>query len=78
MILNPSLVGPHSDTSAVLPSLNDLDMGVIESLPPELFSEYNNSYGGRLFDLISKSKGKASLHSISAMLGKEVEGKKFI
>ncbi|XP_057545804.1 DNA repair protein REV1 isoform X3 [Amaranthus tricolor] len=74
MILNPSLVGPHSDTSAVLPSLNDLDMGVIESLPPELFSEYNNSYGGRLFDLISKSKGKASLHSISAMLGKEVEG----
>lgn len=47
-----------SNPVATMPSLDDLDMGVIESLPPELFAEINDVYGGKLIDLISKKNGK--------------------
>ncbi|KAK9287385.1 hypothetical protein L1049_015803 [Liquidambar formosana] len=40
-----------------LPPLCNLDIGVIESLPPELFSEINEMYGGKLIDFIAKRKG---------------------
>jgi DNA repair protein REV1 len=49
-----------------LPPLCHLDMGVLESLPPELFSELNEIYGGKLVDLIAKNKGKSV--SISSSL----------
>ncbi|XP_058007455.1 DNA repair protein REV1 isoform X2 [Hevea brasiliensis] len=45
-------------TNIVPPSLYDLDMGVIESLPSELFSELNEIYGGKLVECIAQSKGK--------------------
>ncbi|CAK7330023.1 unnamed protein product [Dovyalis caffra] len=38
------------------PPLYHLDMGVVESLPPELFSELNEIYGGKLTDFIAKSR----------------------
>ncbi|XP_057964637.1 DNA repair protein REV1 isoform X2 [Malania oleifera] len=41
-----------------LPPLCHLDRGVVGSLPPELFSEINELYGGKLRDLIAKNKGK--------------------
>ncbi|XP_059591918.1 DNA repair protein REV1 isoform X4 [Vitis vinifera] len=41
-----------------LPALCDLDMGVLESLPPELLSEINDMYAGKLSDFIRKRKGK--------------------
>lgn len=41
------------------PPLCLLDTGVLESLPPELFSELNEVYGGKLVDLIAKRKGKS-------------------
>ena len=41
-----------------LPALCDLDMGVLESLPPELLSEINAMYAGKLSDFIKKVKGK--------------------
>ncbi|XVE49265.1 hypothetical protein DITRI_Ditri01bG0069000 [Diplodiscus trichospermus] len=41
------------------PPLCHLDMGVVESLPSELLSELNEIYGGKLVDLIAKSKGEA-------------------
>lgn len=41
-----------------LPAVCDLDMGVLESLPPELLSEINAIYGGKLSDFIRKRKGK--------------------
>ncbi|XWS62960.1 hypothetical protein CRYUN_Cryun06bG0055600 [Craigia yunnanensis] len=41
-----------------VPSLCHLDMGVVESLPSELLSELNEIYGGKLVDLIAKSKGQ--------------------
>ncbi|XP_021750780.1 DNA repair protein REV1-like [Chenopodium quinoa] len=71
---NPSYHESHSNPVAVLPSLGDLDLGVIESLPPELFKEFNDMYGGRLTDLISKIKDKDLYKSVSAMSVKKVEG----
>lgn len=41
-----------------IPQLCHLDMGVVESLPSELQSELNEMYGGKLVDLIAKSKGQ--------------------
>ncbi|KAL3515331.1 hypothetical protein ACH5RR_022233 [Cinchona calisaya] len=43
---------------AALPALHDLDIGVIESLPPEILSEINALYAGELTSFISKKKGK--------------------
>ena len=37
------------------PPLSHLDMGVVKSLPAELFSELNEIYGGKLTDFIAKS-----------------------
>ena len=53
---------------SVLPPLCHLDMGVLKSLPPELFSELNEIYGGKLVDLIAKNKGKTENinHTLSA------------
>lgn len=45
---------------STLPPLCDLDMGVIESLPPDLFSEINDVYGGKLTSLMPKPKGKGA------------------
>lgn len=41
------------------PPLCHLDIGVIGSLPPELFSELNEIYGGKLVDLLAKSRDKS-------------------
>ncbi|KAM7252192.1 hypothetical protein ACFE04_024075 [Oxalis oulophora] len=41
-----------------LPPLSHLDMEVLESLPPELFSELNETYGGKLEDFVNKKKRK--------------------
>ncbi|KAL8159269.1 hypothetical protein V2J09_000806 [Rumex salicifolius] len=52
---------------AALPSMNDLDFNVIQSLPPDIISEINDMYGGILINLINKKKEKtedcsSSLH----------------
>ncbi|KAK4476998.1 hypothetical protein RD792_016200 [Penstemon davidsonii] len=49
-----------SDVSqtATLPPLHDLDVAVIEFLPPEVVSEINDMYGGKLLGFISEYKGK--------------------
>ncbi|XP_021285553.1 DNA repair protein REV1 isoform X2 [Herrania umbratica] len=47
-----------SNQGLSIPLLCDLDMGVVESLPSELLSELNEMYGGKLVDLIAKSKGQ--------------------
>ncbi|KAK9677749.1 hypothetical protein RND81_11G164600 [Saponaria officinalis] len=47
---------PSLNLDGRLPSVDDLDMDVIENLPPDLFSEFNSMYGGKLNDLISKRK----------------------
>ncbi|XP_062022940.1 DNA repair protein REV1 isoform X2 [Rosa rugosa] len=42
------------------PPLCHLDLGVIESLPPELFTELNGIYGGKLVDFVAKNKREFS------------------
>ncbi|XP_057249986.1 DNA repair protein REV1-like [Beta vulgaris subsp. vulgaris] len=48
-LVGPSVMRPipsfhETRSNSPLPSLDDLDLGVIESLPPELFSEINDIY----------------------------------
>ena len=38
------------------PPLCNLDVEVIRNLPPEVFSELNEIYGGKLIDYIANSK----------------------
>ncbi|XP_057247657.1 DNA repair protein REV1 isoform X3 [Beta vulgaris subsp. vulgaris] len=78
--VGPSVMRPipschETRSNSPLPSLDDLDLGVIESLPPELFSEINDIYGGKLTDLISKRKVKTSFQNVCAMSVKETKGK---
>ncbi|KAF8013762.1 hypothetical protein BT93_I1580 [Corymbia citriodora subsp. variegata] len=48
------------DRSVTRPALCHLDIGVIKSLPPEVFSELNDAYGGQLVAFVSKGKDKSS------------------
>ncbi|XP_075504709.1 DNA repair protein REV1 isoform X2 [Primulina tabacum] len=57
--------GLSSSEIATLPPLHDLDMTVIKSLPPEVVSEINDMYGGKLFGFVSENKGKIVNTSIS-------------
>ncbi|GFQ07259.1 DNA repair protein rev1 [Phtheirospermum japonicum] len=59
--------------SASLPPLQDLDMVVLESLPPEVVSEINDMYGGKLLDFISKIKNKTVNTNINATLQSSCE-----
>ncbi|ESQ39557.1 hypothetical protein EUTSA_v10000766mg [Eutrema salsugineum] len=53
------------DTSSSLPPMCHLDMEVLENLPPELLSELDGTYGGKLFELIEKKRGKRKINSNS-------------
>lgn len=45
-------------SSATLPSLEDLDIGVIESLPPDILAEIDQLYGGKLMKMTSNKAEK--------------------
>lgn len=49
---------PSLSSNSAPPPLSDLDFGVIGSLPPEIFSELNEIYEGKLVDFVAKSKSK--------------------
>ncbi|KAI3413115.1 uncharacterized protein J3R85_016475 [Psidium guajava] len=57
---SPSDCKASSDRSVTQPALCHLDIGVVESLPPEVFSELNDAYGGKLVAFVSKGKGKSN------------------
>ncbi|XP_063940791.1 DNA repair protein REV1 isoform X3 [Daucus carota subsp. sativus] len=61
----------HVNRDSVLPPLCDLDMGVIENLPPDVFSELNNRYSGKLISFMSKRKGKLAESNIGGMASEE-------
>ncbi|XP_031129338.1 DNA repair protein REV1 isoform X1 [Ipomoea triloba] len=56
--LSTGNVGNRQD--AALPPMHDLDVSVIESLPPELLSEINNMYNGKLLRFISEKKNNSA------------------
>ncbi|KAK4739952.1 hypothetical protein R3W88_003649 [Solanum pinnatisectum] len=58
-----------SGTAGTLPPMNELDIGVIESLPPEVFSEINDMYNGKLAHFINekRSKGVSGKENISSV-----------
>ena len=47
-----------SGTAGTLPPMNELDIGVIESLPPEVYSEINDMYNGKLAHFINEKRSK--------------------
>ncbi|KAH9605492.1 hypothetical protein KSS87_011868 [Heliosperma pusillum] len=77
--VHPELDQPPPNLNAVgsLPSVDDLDLDVIENLPSDLFSELNGMYGGKLNDLIYKRKGTLGNQPASAILVNRVGGKTF-
>lgn len=74
--LSGSETGIHNSTN--LPPLQDLDVTVIESLPPEVVSEINDMYGGMLLGFICESKSKIIKRNIHAASTKSCEGKVFV
>lgn len=56
------------------PPLGHLDIGVIGSLPPELFSELNEIYGGKLVDLLAKSRDKSEVFSSALRVSSQGSG----
>ncbi|XP_076915898.1 DNA repair protein REV1-like [Bidens hawaiensis] len=83
---NKQISGPHhhqprsnsdvgnilSNHSSDVPPLSDLDSDVLESLPPEIFSEINDLYGGKLKNFISKRKSESI--GVSSALPANVKG----
>ncbi|XP_043710957.1 DNA repair protein REV1 isoform X4 [Telopea speciosissima] len=59
---------------SALPPICHLDRGVIESLPPEIFSEVNEMYGGKLVDFMETNKDKCGSLSGSMCTTSQVEG----
>lgn len=60
-----------------LPPLCDLDMKVIESLPPEILSEINEMYNGRLTEFMGKQKEKnGRISTMFTRVPQETEGTK--
>lgn len=44
----------HDNRTSMLPPLCQLDIEVIKNLPPEIFSEMNDMYNGKLYDFMKK------------------------
>lgn len=59
------------------PPLCHLDVEVIRNLPPEVFSELNEIYGGKLIDYIAKGKDTSETSSSLQNLFLEQESKLF-
>lgn len=65
------------DPISTPPPLCHLDVEVIRNLPPEVFSELNEIYGGKLVDFIAKGKGTCESASSLGNSFLEQEGKLF-
>ncbi|KAJ0798281.1 putative DNA-directed DNA polymerase [Helianthus annuus] len=64
----------EANNGSDVPPLSDLDSDVLESLPPEIFSEINDLYGGKLYDFISKHRFKSTGVGTSSISPGNVEG----
>lgn len=66
-----------ADRISTPPPLCHLDAEVIRNLPPEVFSELNEIYGGKLVDYIAKGEGISESSSSLRNSLLEQEGKHF-
>ncbi|KAI3695596.1 hypothetical protein L1987_78594 [Smallanthus sonchifolius] len=64
----------EANHSSDVPPLSDLDSDVLESLPPEIFSEINDLYGGKLKNFMSKHRSESIGVDTSSILPGNVEG----
>lgn len=64
-----------ADPISTPPPLCHLDVEVIRNLPPEVFSELNEIYGGKLVEYIAKGKGTSESSSSLRNSFLEQEGK---
>ncbi|XP_077211592.1 DNA-directed DNA polymerase isoform X2 [Tasmannia lanceolata] len=74
--INRSSGDAYIHKASTLPPICHLDMVVLENLPPEIISEINEMYSGRLIEFMEKSKGKDGRLSTSvcAISLQEIEG----
>ncbi|XP_062090066.1 DNA repair protein REV1 [Humulus lupulus] len=55
---NPSNGESSFNSNSAPPPFSHLDFGVVGNLPPDIFSELNEIYGGKLVDFVAKSNSK--------------------
>lgn len=73
--IDPFIGKACTDQTLTLPPVCNLDMEVLESLPPEILREINEMYCGKLNDFIKKSKGHDGETSTSfTLLPQEIQG----
>lgn len=71
--MDPFIEKDCVNQTMTLPPICNLDMAVLQSLPPEIISEINEMYCGRLSDFMRKGKdGKTSMSF--TVLPQEIEG----
>ncbi|CAI9294554.1 unnamed protein product [Lactuca saligna] len=63
-----------SNSTMEVPPMSELDSQVLESLPPEILSEINDFYGGKLKSFISKRKSKTIEIETSSVFPGNVQG----
>ncbi|KAK9053446.1 hypothetical protein SSX86_030080 [Deinandra increscens subsp. villosa] len=68
------LSNQEANHSSDVPPLSDLDSDVLEKLPPEIFSEINDIYSGKLSNFMSKHKLDSNGVGTSSILPEYVEG----
>lgn len=69
--IKQSSAGSHENRTMMLPALCHLDTEVIKNLPPEIFSEMNDMYNGKLFDFMKKytdEEGKMNANAFETPL----------
>ncbi|KAJ9561161.1 hypothetical protein OSB04_006321 [Centaurea solstitialis] len=71
--VSANLSNREASRSSDVPPLSELDLEVLESLPPEILSEMNDLYGGKLKGFIVKRKSEEGVGTSSILPG-NVEG----
>ena len=62
-------------SSGVPSSPSEFDADCLKSLPPEIFSEYNEFYGGKLISFVSKHMPESIDVGTSSIVPGEAQGK---
>nr|XP_043621063.1 DNA repair protein REV1 [Erigeron canadensis] len=72
--MGADMSNPESNRGVDMPPLSDLDSEVLESLPPDILSEMNDLYGGKLKSFMSKLKSESIGVGTSSLIPENAEG----